>query len=227
MAGASGGAADSPLPAELARLLHDLRGPLNSAVMHLEVLKRMVAGDPAADASLRTVLQQLARLSDMLPAAVGIAALEPRHWGSHDLRALAERACDSGGHTNVSLGAGPWPRVHGDETLLVRAISELIANAAEATPSGAPPPEMIATAGTDDEVLLTVRDHGAGLRTTNPKLLIRLLQTSKAGHRGLGLVTVERVARLHGGRLEFESLSDGARVTLRLSTKGSDARHPE
>ena len=34
------------LPAELARLLHDLRGPLNSAVMHLEVLKRTVSKRP-------------------------------------------------------------------------------------------------------------------------------------------------------------------------------------
>jgi two-component system OmpR family sensor kinase len=227
MAGASGGAADSPLPAELARLLHDLRGPLNSAVMHLEVLKRTVAGDPTADASLRTVLQQLARLSDMLPAAVGIAALEPRHWCAHDLRALAERARDAGGHASVSLGSGPWPRVSGDEALLVRAIGELMANAMEATPSGAPGPEVMATAGADGEAMLTVRDHGTGLRTTNPKLLIRLLQTSKAGHQGLGLVTVERVARLHGGGLEFESLSDGARVTLRLPAAGSDARHRE
>jgi len=227
MAGASGGAADSPLPAELARLLHDLRGPLNSAVMHLEVLKRTVAGDPTADASLRTVLQQLSRLSDMLPAAVAIAALEPRHWRTHDLRALAERARHAGGHTSVSLGAAPWPRVHGDETLLVRAIGELMANATEATPSGAPPPEVMATAGTEGDVMLTVRDHGTGLRTTNPKLLIRLLQTSKSGHRGLGLVTVERVARLHGGRLEFESVADGTRVTLRLPATGSAAPHPE
>jgi signal transduction histidine kinase len=227
MGGAPGGAADGPLPAELARLLHDLRGPLNSAVMHLEVLKRTVAGDPTADASLRTVLQQLSRLSDMLPAAVGVAALEPRHWGTHDLHALAARARDTGGHASVSLGAGQWPRVSGDEALLVRAIGELMANAAEATPNGAPPPEVMGTAGADGEVALSVRDHGPGLRTTNPKLLIRLLQSAKPGHKGLGLVTVERVARLHGGRLEFESLSEGARVTLRLPAAGSGGRHPE
>ena len=226
MGGASGGA-DSPLPAELARLLHDLRGPLNSAVMHLEVLKRTVAGDPTADASLRTVLQQLSRLSDMLPAAVGIAALEPRQWRTHELRALAERARDATGHASVSLAGAAWSRVHGDDALLVRAIGELIANAVEATPSGAPPPEVTATTGADGEVALSVRDHGTGLRTTNPKLLIRLLHSTKPGHHGLGLVTVERVARLHGGRIEFESLSPGARVTLRLPAAGSVERQPE
>jgi signal transduction histidine kinase len=216
MGGASGGGTDSPLPAELARLLHDLRGPLNSAVMHLEVLKRTVAGDPTADASLRTVLQQLSRLSDMLPAAVGIAALESRPWRTHDLRALAELARTAGGYGSVSLAGGTWPRVNGDEALLVRAIGELIANAVEATPKGAPPHELTVTTGANGEVSLSVRDHGTGLRTTNPKLLIRLLHSTKPGHHGLGLVTVERVARLHGGSIEFESLSPGARVTLHM-----------
>jgi len=226
MVGAPGGAADGPLPTELARLLHDLRGPLNSAVMHLEVLKRTVAGDPTADASLRTVLQQLARLSDMLPAAVGVAALEPGSWRTHDLQALAQRARDDGGYASVTLASGAWPRVSGDEALLVRAIREIMANALEATPNGAPVPEVTATEGADGEVALAVRDHGTGLRTTNPKLLIRLLQSTKPGHKGLGLVTVERVARLHGGRLEFESLSPGARVTLRLPAAGSRGPHP-
>ena len=227
MVGAPGGAADGPLPTELARLLHDLRGPLNSAVMHLEVLKRTVAGDPTADASLRTVLQQLARLSDMLPAAVGVAALEPGSWRTHDLQALAQRARDDGGYASVTLASGPWPRVSGDDALLVRAIREIMANALEATPNGAPVPEMTATEGADGEVAVAVRDHGTGLRTTNPKLLIRLLQSTKPGHKGLGLVTVERVARLHGGRLEFESLSPGSRVTLRLPAAGSRGPHPE
>jgi signal transduction histidine kinase len=222
MAGASGGPADRPLPSELARLLHDLRGPLNSAVMHLEVLKRTVADDPAAADSLRTVLQQLARLSDMLPAAFGVAALDVDAGGphSHDLKALVEQARAAGAHVGVRLAAGGWPRVVGDAALLVRAIGELLDNAVEATPAGAPAPEVSASSGPDGEVALHVRDWGTGLRTTNPKLLIRLLHSTKSGHRGLGLVSVERVARLHGGTLEFEALPDGARVSLRLPSAG-------
>ena len=220
MTGASGGPADRPLPAELARLLHDLRGPLNSAVMHLEVLKRTVADDPAAADSLRTVLQQLARLSDMLPAALGVAALESGPPHSHDLKALVERARDAGGHVTVRLAAGPWPRVTGDAALLARAIGELLANAVEATPAGATTPEVSGGSGPDGQATLAVRDWGTGLRTTNPKLLIRLLHSTKPGHRGLGLVAVERVTRLHGGTLEFEALPDGACVTLRLPAAG-------
>src|SRR5437667_12242218 len=98
MTGAPGGPTDRPLPAELVRLLHDLRGPLNSAVMHLEVLKRTVADDPTAPQSLRPVLQQLARLSHLLPAALGLPALEPPTPRTHHLRPLAHRARGARGH---------------------------------------------------------------------------------------------------------------------------------
>jgi two-component system sensor kinase FixL len=212
--------ADRALPVELARLLHDLRGPLNSAVMNLEVLKRTVADDPAAADGLRVVLAQLARLSEMLAAAVGIAALEPGPRLVHDLRRLVERARDARGHPAVRLSGDAWPRVRGDAALLEQAIGELLANAVEATPAGAPPPEVTGAQDDAGRVRLAVRDWGPGLKTTNPKLLIKLMQSKKAGHAGLGLVVVERVVRLHGGSLEFETLGDGARVTLHLPAGG-------
>jgi len=199
------------LPAELARLLHDLRGPLNSAVMHLEVLKRTVADDPSSAESLRTVLQQLVRLSEMLPAAFTVAALEIGPLAPVSLREVVERARQQPGLETVRIVGDAWPEVRADVGLLVLALAELMRNAVEATGADGRAPEVSAS-GTS----VTVRDFGAGLPTTNPKLLIRLLHSTKAGHRGVGLVTVERVARLHGGTLSFEGLADGARVTLRL-----------
>jgi two-component system, NtrC family, sensor histidine kinase HydH len=203
------------LPAELARLLHDLRGPLNSAVMHLEVLKRTVAEDPGSIDSLRTVLQQLVRLSEMLPAAFSVAALEASPPRLVSLRTAAERARQEPGLEAVRLADGAWPEVQGDAELLELAIAQLLRNAVEATPAGGPAPEVSA-ARSDDGVRLVVRDWGAGLPTANPKLLLRLFHSTKPGHRGVGLITVERVARLHGGSLAFEPLTDGARVTLLL-----------
>jgi signal transduction histidine kinase len=201
------------LPSELARLLHDLRGPLNSAVMHLEVLKRTVAEDPGSAESLRTVLQQLVRLSEMLPAAFSVAALEASRLEPVSLRAATERARQEPGLEAVRLADGAWPKVDGDETLLALAVAQLLRNAVEATAPGAQPPEVSA-ARTEQGVVLTVRDWGRGLPTANPKLLIRLLHSTKPGHRGVGLVTAERVARLHGATLGFEILPDGACVTL-------------
>jgi signal transduction histidine kinase len=204
-----------PLPPDLARLLHDLRGPLNSLTMHLQVLRRPVAGDPVAEDSLRTVQEQIARLAEMLPTALAVVALEAGPPRPVDLGDVAERARDEAGGA-VTLANTTWPCVAGDEGLLSLAVGHLLRNAVEATPAGRPWP-MLSAKVVNGETLVEVRDWGCGLRVTDPKLLIRLMPSSKPGHRGLGLVCVERIARLHHGSLRFAAPPEGgALVTLVL-----------
>jgi signal transduction histidine kinase len=207
------------LPPDLGRLLHDLRGPLNSLTMHLEVLKRTVGDDALAEDCLRTVLEQTGRLGTMLPAVFGIVSLELGPRRPVDLRAATSAAlADAGGA--VSLTAGRWPVVTGDEALLVLALAHLVRNAVEATAAAGSSRSPCVSASLEGaNALVTVRDWGGGLRTTDPKLLIRLLHSTKPGHRGLGLVTVERIVRLHGGTLGFASPGDGTAVTLTLPSE--------
>lgn len=201
------------LPEDLHRLLHDLRGPLNAVQMHVEVLKRLALADPAALASLEAIAQEVARLARMLPAAFEVVALEPGECLDHDLRVLVEAALDEQDLHGIVVTEGSWPRVHGDARLLRLAVAHLARNALAV--GGSRPPEMHAR---DDgrAATLMVRDWGPGLRTTNPRALIRLGLPHGERPR-VGLVIVERVARLHGGRLEFASpLEGGAEVRLIL-----------
>jgi two-component system, NtrC family, sensor histidine kinase HydH len=205
-----------PLPPDLGRLLHDLRGPLNSLTMHVEVLKRTVSADAVAEDSLRTVLEQLGRLSAMLPAAFAVASLEVGRSGPVDLGAVAAAVREAAAGP-VMLADGHWPSVRGDEALLTLALGHLVGNAVDATAAaGAARPPIVSATIEGDETLVSVRDWGPGLRTTNVKLLIRLLHSTKPGHRGLGLVVVERIARLHHGGLRFASPGDGTIATLAL-----------
>ena len=203
-----------PLPTDLARLLHDVRGPLNSLTMHLQVLKRSVADDAVAADSLRTVQEQIARLADMLPAAFAIAALEPGPLGRVDLGSVIEAARDQAGGS-VTLANTSWPAVTGDEALLTLAFGHLLRNAVEATPAGRPWP-MVSAKAVGAETLVEVRDWGTGLKATDPKLVIKLMHSTKSNRRGVGLATVDRIARLHNGKLAFESPGDGTAVTLAL-----------
>jgi signal transduction histidine kinase len=221
MMSAAGTCGRRPLPPDLARLLHDLRGPLNSLAMHAEVLKRSLPDDATAGDSLRTVVEQLGRLAEMLPAAFSVLALERGATAPVDLGAVAAAACDDAGGA-VTLGPGPWPVVVGDAALLRLALAELMRNAVDATAAvgGARAPTVTASVE-GGEARVAVRDWGPGLRTTDSRLLIRLLHSTKAGHPGLGLVTVERIARLHGGALRFASPGDGAIVTLVVPSEGA------
>jgi len=205
-----------PLPADLGRLLHDLRGPLNSLTMHAEVLKRTVRDDSAAEESLRTVLEQLGRLSEMLPAALYVASLELGPMAPVDLGTAAAAAREAAGGP-VELAGGPWPSVVGDARLLTEALGQLFRNAVEATAAVVRARAPVASASVDGPTTqVTVRDWGPGVRPTTLKPPIRLLHSTKPGHRGLGLVTVERIARLHGGTITFASPGDSTAVTLSL-----------
>jgi len=205
------------LPADLERLLHDLRGPLNSAVMHLTVVKRAGVSDPLANQSLETIGQELVRLARMLPAAFSVAALDRNEMAMVDLRSVVEQEVRRLGTAGVSVVGSEWPRVRGDAELLSVAASHLIRNALEATEDAGPgrPSPTVGAETADERVALVVRDWGVGIR--NPRVAIRLAASKKPGRAGLGLVTVERIARLHGGTLALSTPPDGgieARLTL-------------
>src|SRR5262245_21769737 len=209
------------LPEDLDRLLHDLRGPLNALTMHLEVLKRLSRGDSAALQSLEAIQQEAQRLATLLPAAFSVVALEPAPRTRLDLGAVVRRAVEAeaaAGRGDVL--EGPWPQILGDEELLLLAVTHLIRNALAATAaagSGRRAPQLGYRPAEAGRVTLFVRDWGAGLRTTNARALIRLALSSKSGRPTTGLVTIERVARLHGGTLVFESpAGGGAEVWLTL-----------
>jgi len=208
------------LPEDLDRLLHDLRGPLNALTMHLEVLKRLSWGDTAALQSLEAIQQETLHLATLLPAAFSVIALEPAQPTRLDLGLLVRRVVEAEGAGRVSVVEGPWPEILGDELLLVPAVAHLVRNAIAATEAAGPgrrPPQVGFRPVETGRVALVVRDWGTGLRTTNTRALIRLALSPKSGRPTLGLVTVERVARLHGGALTFDSpAGGGAEVTLTL-----------
>jgi signal transduction histidine kinase len=192
-------------------MLHDLRGPLNSMTMHVEVLKRALAGDADALVSVTTIQQELSRLARMLPAAFDVLSLERGDVARVSLRALVDRAIAEHALAPVHVHDGPWPEVTVDADLLVLAVAHLLRNALAATRAAGradPVPRVSAETVEPGRATLIVRDWGTGFRSTNPKVLVRLA--------GVGLLTVERVARLHGGRVTFVSPPDGAEVRLTL-----------
>jgi signal transduction histidine kinase len=208
------------LPADLDRLLHELRGPLNSAVMHLELVKRLGPDDPTGRDSVQIIQQELGRLATLLPLAFSIAALEIGPPTRVDLRAIVDRVLEEPGLGGVTVADAAWRAVRGDPELLTLGVTHLVRNAVEATQAAGEarrPPHVSAEQPSPETVVLVVRDWGTGVLTSNPRALIRLSSSTKPGRVGTGLVTVDRVARLHGGALDLVVPAEGgleARLTL-------------
>jgi signal transduction histidine kinase len=137
-----------------------------------------------------------------------------------NLGTLVRRALAEPGLEGVTLADGAWPDVRGDARLLGLAVAHLARNALAATAAAGgarPAPRLSAGAAEPGRVALMIRDWGTGLRTTNPRALIRLSLSATTGRPAVGLVTVERIARLHGGTVEFHAPADGgAEVRLIL-----------
>jgi signal transduction histidine kinase len=197
----------APLPIDLDRLLHDLRGPLNGAVLHVQALKRMVGDDPAAQASLQSIQKELDRLTAMLPAAFSVCALESVPRPRVLLRSVVESAIGEAARKRVRVEPGTWPEIDGDERLLVLAINQLLANALEA--SGDSEVRVAVDTAQPDAVAVTIHDAGAGFKPRNPNAVMRLMASTKPGHLGIGLLVAQRIARLHGGTLTIDTAPDG------------------
>jgi signal transduction histidine kinase len=202
----------APLPADLDRLLHDLRGPLNAVVLHLEALKRLVGDDQMARGSLQSIQGEMERVAAMLPLAFAVCALELGARRRLLVRSIVESAVDESARKRVLVAPGPWPEVEGDERLLVLAVRHLILNALEAGDGDV----HVGVANGAGVVTLTIEDSGGGFKARNPNAIIRLMQPGKPGHAGIGLLIAQRVARLHGGSLAFESRPAGAVVRMTI-----------
>jgi len=210
----------APLPADLDRLLHDLRGPLNSAVLHLQALKRRIGEDPTAGASLQSIQQEVERLAAMLPVAFSLCALEMGPSRPLLLRSVVESAIDERARKRVHVDPGPWPEIDGDERLLVLAARQLILNALDAGgEDGEVRVSIEIEPGDGQTVALVVRDSGAGFKTKNTDAVVRLMAGAKPGHLGVGLLVAQRVARMHGGVLTLETDASGGVVRLVLRAR--------
>ena len=109
------------------------------------------------------------------------------------------------------------PQVWADRDQIVSAVIELIANAANASPSGSP---VTLTARTDDgTVLISIADRGCGMdERTLSQAFTPFFSSQKAGRRrGLGLPRVKRHVEINGGRLWIQTqVGQGTTVYVRL-----------
>ena len=106
-----------------------------------------------------------------------------------------------------------------DEAELLRAVTNLLDNAARFTPSGGR--VALAARLAAGRLTLTVRDGGAGFSSEALARAGSALYTSESerprdGHMGMGLYFVRRVAEAHGGEMRLSNAPEGAVVTISI-----------
>ncbi|MEJ5946807.1 HAMP domain-containing sensor histidine kinase [Pseudokineococcus basanitobsidens] len=220
----------------LSRLDHELKNPLmamRAAVANVAA-DEDVARDPGTGAGLRSIDEQVVRLSRLTADLRKIADVELRGVERRpvDLAAVLVEAVETvremggaeGRDVRVSLPRAPWPlpAVDGDEDLLGLAVANLVDNAVKYTPAGG----TIEVRARDQagRVLVEVADTGPGIAAEDlPHVweeLFRSRGVRGVPGSGLGLPLVRAVAEAHGGTATAESRV-GRGTVVRLDLPGA------
>jgi signal transduction histidine kinase len=202
------------LAAEIARVGHEIRGPLCAALLGLEPLG---TGEHAPRvAAVELELRRAALAVEDLGRRRSAREAGGRAHDVVDVGALlrdaatAWRAVASAHGARLAVEAPPGLGVRAERLRLAQACGNLVANAAE---HGGGDVRVRARA-LGGAVRVEVTDDGPGLPAPVDVLLTRARR--RAGRRGHGLAVAAQVARHHGGRLSAGPSPRGARLVLEL-----------
>jgi signal transduction histidine kinase len=127
--------------------------------------------------------------------------------------------------------AGDLPLIEGDPTQIQQVLVNLVSNAFDAmrqTPPGERKIEISTAGNGDDQVRLSVRDHGAGIPMEMRGRLFDQFFTTKEHGLGMGLAIVRSIVEAHGGKIDAENVADGgARFYFTLPIMKPPGRGPD
>jgi signal transduction histidine kinase len=189
------------------QIAHEIRNPLNSISLNVEMLEEEVSGNETARGLIRSVLKELDRLNDIVSEYLQFSRFPKPHLKhGHVEGMLRELASSFKAPERISLRfrfAESTPKVWLDEALLRQVLDNLIRNAVEAiTGNGV---VEIETDVVDHNLVIRVKDSGSGISSDSQAKLFEPFYTTKPQGTGLGLATSQQIVFEHNGHLVVES----------------------
>jgi signal transduction histidine kinase len=212
---------------------HDLRAPIRVVEGFTRILKEDYGHvlDRIGNDHLDRVLGAAARMSSMIDALLGLSQLSAKELERQPVN-LSQLAAYVGEdlrrqwpQRQVGLYIEPDLQVQGDPTLLRMVLENLIGNAWKYTGKCADAQIWFERNRAEPRGVFTVRDNGAGFDMRFADRLFgafqRLHSASEFQGTGIGLVSVRRIVRRHGGEIWAQAEpGKGARFHFTLSPRG-------
>lgn len=201
-------------------LAHEVRNPLSTLRMHLQLLEEEWA-DPITERERRghkrigDLLRETKRIEDVLNSFLRFAGRRELSIESVPLAAmlrellafLAPRIEEGGLRIDLRVPED-LPSVPADPGLLRQAFLNVLLNACEASPRGGLI-EVRAQAARKGLVDVSIRDHGGGIPAPHRDRIFEVYFSTKPGGTGLGLPVARQIVERHGGAIRAESPPDG------------------
>lgn len=209
-------------------LAHEIRNPLSTISMNLELLAEDVSSmdSPQQHRMLRKidlVRGECKHLEEILNAFLQFARAGELHLEPCDLNDEVTRfihfyqpqAREFGVEISPHL-ASDLPPVMLDSALMKQVWLNLTQNAVQAMPHGGL--LEFQTRLRDGQIELDLIDNGSGMDEKVREKMFQTFFSTKTGGSGLGLPTVRRIVESHGGTITCESaVGRGTRFTITLT----------
>jgi two-component system NtrC family sensor kinase len=209
---------------------HEINNPLGGILAFTQILQRDTVTDAERNEYLGEIEKSAMRCKEIVDALVRFARQASRHESRSLLvndvvrdavRAFAAREPERAQPARLDL-AERVPPVMGDAGQLQLVVTHLLTNALDG--GGRRGDVEIATWSDTDDVLIAVRDRGAGIPEEHlPRLYDPFFTTKEEGKgRGLGLAVVYAIVQEHGGKIAARNREGGGAefvVTLPVAEK--------
>lgn len=204
-------------------LAHEIRNPLASLKGHAQLLEESL-GDvsPERKKAQRIVGEalRLERLCVNLLDFVRSAQVSPTPTPVAEL--LGECAAEVPEvEVQVRLDEAP-ERWNLDPLRMRQVLVNLLRNAGQASPAGAPVEVEVRSEGEAGGLLFCVRDRGPGFEPGAEERAFEAFHTTRTRGTGLGLAVARRVVELHGGTISARNRPEGG-AEVRVLLPGSAA----
>lgn len=206
----------------LARLAHEIRNPLSSLDIHVQLLDEDLAHTaPQIKEKLAGRLEiihgELQRLEGLVkkflrlagPSALDLAPVELPLVAEHVCELLRPEAKARGIDVTLQTADG-LPRVTGDAGQLTQALLNLVINALQAIDQQGRIDVRLSQAG--DALVLQVQDTGPGLAPERLGTIFEPYYTTKPEGSGLGLWIVQQIITAHGGTIQAATAPAGGAI---------------
>jgi len=212
-----------------AGLQHEIKNPLGALSLHVQLLNEALSGEdkPEVRESFEVLKTEVRRIGSVLEGfrdyanaeVLDVAPADLAEAVRHAVNLVAPQAREKGIAIRLDEGA-PSIRLNADATRVQQVVLNLLLNAMEAMKR----PGEIRVGLEDGEsfVAITVADQGSGISQAALPYVFDPYFTTKESGTGMGLAVCRKIARLHGGDLQFETGPGGTefRLTLARNTHG-------
>ena len=215
-----------PAPPTTRELVHEIRNPLNSISINLQILEEdLSAEDPRSPSDLqnrvRRIRGEVERLNRILTDFRRYANLPPLMLDTCDLALLIEEVLDFNEpeaqkqRVQVNREIEALPPVQLDQSQFKQALLNLIINGVQAMEEGGT--LTVRAKLLNGKVQIDVEDTGQGIAPEQLDKIFDLFFSTKEGGTGVGLTITKQVIEGHGGCINAESNSgQGTKFSILL-----------